>query len=145
VRDGGTPVTPLPDDACAEPARQMAADGVVLEGGNGRVGGWRLLGRLEPDVVGPQPNLNVLHRRTFVPVLHGRLDAGSHVLATAWYAAADGAPPGAPPLLRIIAADRYEAVWPDGGSDQVSLPDLAGEPLAIVTGGGFPWPPEPAR
>lgn len=142
VREGGTPVTPKPGTMFDLPDTLNSDAGIELIGDNGRAGGWALHGALKPTMEA-FVNVNVLHRRVAVPLLESELSHGTHLLVTAWFARAeDRAPePATRPLgCRLTGDGEVEIAWGDGQTDRVCLPATRGEPLNIITGGGFPWP-----
>ncbi len=135
VREGGTPVQPMPGRDDETPVAEQGRDWIVLRGENGIAAGWCLHGALVPRMT-DHVNNNLLHRRVWTPVLDGACEAGSHVIATAWWADVDAhAGTTIPPVIEIAGSD-CTLTWSDGQRASITLPSWNGAPLAIITGGG---------
>jgi hypothetical protein len=135
VREGGTPVQPMPGRDDETPEAEPGAGWIVLRGENGVAAGWCLQGALAPGLT-DHVNTNLLHRRTWTPVLDGARDAGTHLLATAWWADVDSRTPVPVPPSVVVEKDRCTLIWADGTRESITMPQWDGAPLVIITGGG---------
>lgn len=121
VREGGTPVQPMPGRDDETPVSEQESGWIALRGANGVTAGFCLHGLLTPGQT-DHVNTNLLHRRVWTPVLDGTLAAGTHLIATAWWADVD-------PLAPVPSPPHDE---------MIELPHWDGAPLNIIAGGGFP-------
>jgi hypothetical protein len=136
VREGGTPVQPMPGRDAEDPVAEQGNGWIVLRGANGVAGGWCLHGALTPGMT-DHVNTNLLHRRVWAPVLECARGPGRHLLATAWWAEVDPNIAVSRPPNVSVDDQRCMIVWPDGTAEKITLPRWDGSALNISSGGGF--------
>jgi hypothetical protein len=124
VREGGTPVLPHAAERDDETPVYRAGDRLDRVCAGPTVMAARLVSARRDDTPGQTDhvNTNLLHRRVWTPVLDGTLAAGTHLIATAWWADVD-------PLAPVPSPPHDE---------MIELPHWDGAPLNIIAGGGFP-------
>jgi hypothetical protein len=137
VREGGTPVQPMPGRDDETPEAEQGAGWIMLHGENGVAACWCLQGALAPGLT-DHVNTNLLHRRVWTPVLDGKRKIGTHVIATAWWANVDARAPAPIPPCVTVEKKGYLLTWADGTTESITVPRWAGAPLVLFTGGGRP-------
>ena len=135
MREGGTPVQPMSGRDDETPVAERGASSIVVRGENGVAAGWCLHGMLTSGMT-DHVNSNLLHRRVWTPVLDGTRDAGTHLMATAWWADVDATTATPIPPRVEMAGNQCTLTWPDATRESILLPPWNGAPLTIIAGGG---------